>query len=365
MFPTIVTGVDPGQHGTWGVKLKPEQGKQTLTNSFIDIFPDLVTTTFQCALHFSNSLFDLPAIPPYRRREFQITRTKYKRRNKRPEALSRIGGFETIFDIAGNDSTKYIFDSSMNPEKKIYSEVCNSNYAIEFLELYSLDRYQQWNMHKPEKINSFYNVIDKFLNKLNIKSLENSMKLLIISDHGHEYIKESINIFSLLKKLNLPKKSFRYFIEVSSIRLWFQNDESQNAIMSLLKNLNKGKILSYKDFPEYGISLKDKSYGEIFYYLDQGYIFFPHDFNQPLANFYFGLTDKMQRPRIFNPRHKGNHGHLPGFESEKSFVLFMDNNFKVNLSHPDILDIAPSILYLAGYNQPSTMKGKPIFIEKL
>lgn len=363
LFPTLVTGVDPGKHGVWGVKLNHKSAGTGFFEKALEILPDSLTTTFQCTLHLLNNMFDLPAIPPNRRSRFKITRTKYKRRKIKSESLSMIGGYETIFDAAGKEFSRYLFDCSMNPEK-LLSMLCNNNYDIEFLELYSLDRFQQWNLHEPGRVSNFYNVIDNFLNKLNSKCKENSIKLIIVSDHGHEFIKESINIISLLKELKLPKGSFTYFTEVSSIRFWFNSDESRNSIISLLECLNKGHLLSYKDLQDYGISLTDKSYGEIFYYLAPGLIFFPHDFNHPLANIYFSLTDVMQRSRILYPRHKGNHGHLPGCEAERSFVLLLDNNYKTNLETPDILDFAPSILYIGGLTASSSMRNNYIFKEK-
>ena len=111
----------------------------------------------------------------------------------------------------------------------------------------------------------------------------------------------------------------------------------------------------------YGVPLRDDSYGELFLFLDPGYIFFPHDFHQPLANLWLGLRDPMQRSRLRDAKHKGNHGHLPHFETENSFLAIFDNGLEMIAERGDILDVAPSILSAMGREAPSSMTGRPLF----
>ena len=111
----------------------------------------------------------------------------------------------------------------------------------------------------------------------------------------------------------------------------------------------------------YNVPLTDDRYGELFFYLDPGYIFFPHDFHHPLARLFLGLTDSMQRSRLRDPRHKGNHGHLNYFEAERSLMLLADADFEVESSHADIFDVAPSMLSIIGIDPPTSMSGRSIF----
>ena len=115
---------------------------------------------------------------------------------------------------------------------------------------------------------------------------------------------------------------------------------------------------------QHGIPLRDASYGEIFYYLDPGYVFFPHDFHHPLANLLLGLADPMQRSRLRDPRHRGNHGHLPGTEPEQAFVALLDAEFTPAEGAAHILDVAPSVLALLARAAPPTMRGRPLFVRR-
>jgi hypothetical protein len=359
LFPTIITGVDPTEHGVWGVKLNNE--KRVNRPKLVDKLPDWLTTTVQCCVHFLTSSCDLAAIPPRRRCEFEITRTKYKRRNKKPEALFRIGGLETILGIIGQDRSRYLFSSTQKPIKKLLPKLCADNYKVELLELYSIDRYQQWNLDNVEYVSRFYGVIDEFLRKLAEKCEASGMSLMIFSDHGHEIIKKSINIISLIENLDIPVKDYSYFIEVSSIRLWFHTEEARQKITERLSRIEHGTLLTFEEMARYNVPLTDSSYGEVFFFLDPGYIFFPHDFYHPLANAFLGLFDRMQRKRLISPKHRGNHGHLPHFDAEKSFVVLADKGFKSEGRNADILDLAPTILNVLGYDVPSYMNGRCLF----
>ena len=148
-------------------------------------------------------------------------------------------------------------------------------------------------------------------------------------------------------------------------RFWFHTDRARRKIVDMLHSINNGTVLSYKDMHKYNVKFDDDKYGEVYFVADSGYTIFPHDFYHPLANIFLGLTDWQQRSRIFNPKHRGNHGYLPQYESEKGFVMVLDNNYKVDKQEADIIDVAPTILGLLGYKKPDYMKGKGIFNSKV
>ena len=96
LVPTLVTGVYPHEHGVWQVKLKSNQRPSSMQKP-IDKLPDILTTTFQCLIHFLNHSFDLATIPSRRLRLFELKRFKYTRRQKSHEILLRIGGGRIYF----------------------------------------------------------------------------------------------------------------------------------------------------------------------------------------------------------------------------------------------------------------------------
>lgn len=358
LFPTLISGVDPTKHGVWGVKLRPLPLGSLATRLWRRL-PDPLTTSVQGFLHLVSNSFDLAAIPPRRRLRFDITRTKYKRRNRRAEAMFHVGGASTVFDIVGGARSHYVFDSSYDPERNVLPRLCDDRHQLEVLELYSLDRYQQWNLDRPDVVSEFYGRIDHFLLRLQEKCARTGMDLAIVTDHGHEPIRGSIDLRSELAELSLGD-TFTAFVEVSSARFWFHNEEARRLITRKLSTFNHATLLRHDDMHRFGVPLQDDSYGEVFLFLDPGYIFFPHDFHQGLANLWLGLSDPMQRSRLRDPRHKGNHGHLPHFDAEQGHFLLCSEDFEAVDGRGDILDVAPSILGVLGYDVPPGMTGRAL-----
>lgn len=361
LVPTLLTGVYPHGHGIWQVKLKSNQ-IPCLRHILADKIPDILTTTFQCVIQFFNPFLEgLAAIPFRRLRHFQIKRFKYTKRMRSSEILLRIGGVESIFSIVGNRKSNYIFTKQVSKLNELLYKICSGVFKLEFLELYSLDLFQHWNLDNNSKVTKFYRYIDTFVESIHRKCQYNGIKLVLLSDHGQEQVKNIINIQRELKRLNLSEDEYNFFIEVPMARFWFHTERARRKIIDMLASIDNGTVLSYKDMHQYNIKFEDDTYGEIYFIADSGYIIFPHDFYQPLANMFLGLTDWKQRNRIFNPKHRGCHGYLPQYESEKGFIIILDSNYRIYEQEINIIDVAPSILALLGYKKPDFMKGNCIF----
>lgn len=359
LFPTLVTGTHPMAHGVWGVQFK-RASEAKRRSSLLEFLPQGLATAIQCGTHYFGRTYDLAAVPPKRRKRFAITRTKYKRRIKRREALHEIGGLPTVFDVVGSERSAYFFNSRYDPERSVLERLCKERNVLEILELYSLDRHQQWNSDRPAAIAQFYGHIDMFMRLLADRCGTRGWSLMLVSDHGHEPIRASHNLRELLAALPIGEDEYSYFLEVSNVRFWFHTDAARNAVRELLVAIPAATLIRYTEMAQYGIPLSDSRYGELFAYLDPGHIFFPHDFHHPLANLWLGLTDPMQRARLKDPRHRGNHGHLPHFEAERAFALLFDRRFEAR-SAGSILDVAPSMLHVLGIEPPATMTGRPLF----
>lgn len=361
LFPTMATGVSPSQHGVWGVRIRNDID-EFLRNRVPNYGKNVLATSWQCIKHYMTKDCDLAAIPPWRRERFNITRTKYKRRSQRVEALSNIGGYPTIFDVAGLDESVFNFSSSSRPSEDLLEKLCLQGKSLEALELYTLDRYQQWYGNDRNACLKMYAVIDDFLQKLHGKCLKFHKQLMILVDHGHEPVVRHIDIEGLIKSQSISPSEFTHFVEVSSARFWFHSEKARAKLTASLKRVGHSKLVHWTEMYNYGIPLNDSSYGEYHLFLDPGGIFFPHDFNQPLANIFMSLTDRLQKPRLFNSKHRGNHGHLPHFEAEKSMMLLCSKEFQ-SLQRPDatILSVAPSILSLIDRKIPDTMDAEPLF----
>lgn len=358
LFPTLVTGVSPPRHGVWGVTLAPRE--PSAAERVADLVPEAIATTWQCVRHWADKRYDLAAVPPRRRRRLALTRTKYKRRTLRPEALYRIGGVPTVFDVAGPGRSRYLFSASYAPQDDVLGRVGFGAVDLEFLELYSLDRHQQWNLHDAAETARFYGVVDAFLGELAARAAAHGVRVMVVSDHGHQVIEESVDLVRLLRHAGIGPRHADWFIEVSSARFWTRDEGARRALTERLAALRRGTLCSWEEMRAHGIALDDDRYGGLFYWLDPGRIFFPHDFHHPLANLWLGLTDRLQRNRLVDPRHRGNHGHLPHFDAERSFAALLGDGRRLK-PEGHVVDVAPSILSLLGITDPGEREGTPLF----
>lgn len=358
LVPTLITGVYPHEHGIFQVRLKDR------SSSLWDRVPDFLSTTAQGILHLVTGDYDLAAVPFRRRREFELKRFKYTRREKSNTVLLSVGGFKSIFGILGNEKSRYIFNKNFNELEKLLEKMCSGDFDLEFFELYALDILQHWYMDDKKKMAEFYLKTDRFIKKLNDKCKSNGITLMILVDHGQELVKGTINLTARLKDLGIPRKEYSYFLEVPMARFWYHTDRARKMITEMLSTIEHGTILSYQDMKNYNLEFTGTDYGETYFIADPGYIFFPHDFYQPLANLYLGLSDSHQGSRTFNPGHRGYHGYLPGNPSEKGFMVILDDNYTANLKNAALIDFAPSVLELLGRTRPAYMKGKTIFAQE-
>jgi len=73
------------------------------------------------------------------------------------------------------------------------------------------------------------------------------------------------------------------------------------------------------------------------------------------------FTNKEQRNRIQSPIYREYHAHLPYNECEKGFVMLLDNDYRADRKEIEIIDIAPTVLSLLGYNKPDSLEGVSAF----
>lgn len=360
-LPTLLTGKHPHEHEIFDVVLTDHKKKNNLLIKFFQLLPDLVTTSLQCFLYLISASFDLPTIPPDRRGLFQIMRTKtYKQKNNYINLL-KIGDSETVFNLVGKEQCRYLFTNSTRLNQKILPKIGRGDYTLEFVEVYSVDIAQMWNMDKASKIDSHYRGIDLFMNNLHEKCLGNGTKLILVSDHGYDKVVGTIDILSYIRDLNICEDEFTYFIQFPMARFWFKNNISRNKASEFFHGINNMKTFTWRELKKFDLVLQDSRYGEIFCMAKRGYIFFPNDFVQPMADLFLGLFDKEQRPRLFDSKHKGSHTFLREYDSSRGFLIIFDEKYKPLNSNIKMVDVAPSLLKILGYKTPDSMTGKPAF----
>jgi len=356
--PTLLSGVYPHEHQVWQVSLESRK-ERTTTQRMFDAFPDIVTTTAQCIWQKFHPDFDLAAIPPQRRREFTQHRFKYTRRSASPDIMLEFNGHKTIFGLLG-ETAQYQLTLNFDDLKTIAKNTPAHDLKFEFLEMYALDLYQHWHLDNEAGMRDALHRTDRFVAALQEGCDRNGKTLILLSDHGQEPVRNKIPIMKLLQESGVPQAEYNFFSELACTRVWFHTERARKIIVPKLQQLQNCRLFHFSEMHQYQICFDDALYGEYYVMADAGSIFFPHDFYQPIANFYLGLFGPSQRSRIFNPIHRGNHGYLPHHPSEKGFMVIMDDEISPSREAMSLIDFAPTMLTYLGNTIPLNMIGRSI-----
>ena len=359
LVPTLVTGTLPHQHRVWQVSLKPEFSDGANPRA-ADAIPDILITTAQCVRHFFDPEYDLAVIPSRRRRRFDLHRFKYTRRAAHAEGMDEFSGHPSIFGLLGERS-EYIFTKSFDSLPDLLQRLPTGNRAVEFLEMYALDLTQHWHLDNDDVMNNALARTDAFVRDLHAKCRRIGVRLMLLVDHGQELVVGTVPLLQAIARAGIEESEYSYFVELASARFWFHTERARRILSTVLAELPRTEVLTWRDMHQYDVCFEDDAFGEIYVFADAGWIFFPHDFYQPVGNVVLGLMDRHQRQRVRNPVHRGNHGYLPQHASEQGWVLLDDRTLPTARGEAQLIDVAPTILTLVGVPPPAYMRGTPLF----
>lgn len=359
LVPTLVSGTLPHQHGVWQVSLRPEFRSGAAVGA-AQYLPDGLVTTLQCARHLFEPTYDLAVIPRRRRRRFELHRFKYTRRAASHDSMLAFSGYPTIFGLLG-DRSRYVFIRDFGSLSRLARSLPADERPLTFIEMYALDLVQHWHLDDGEVMDDALVCTDRFVRELHAGCRERGTRFLLLVDHGQEPVVGTIPLVQALRQSRIPETEFSYFVELASARLWFHSDRARQELTAVLARLPRTTLLGWRQMHEYQVCFEDDSFGELYAFADAGHIFFPHDFYQPLGNALLGLMDRHQRARFRNPVHRGNHGYLPHFPSEKGWLLVDDTSLVTIRPEAQLIDVAPTLLSLVGTTPPACMSGRPIF----
>ena len=361
VVPVLLSGVYPHQNRIWQVSID-EQHERTITQRLVDMLPDLVTTTAQCVRHKFNPKFDLAGIPPRRLREFTQHRLSETNRAASPAIMAEFNGYKSLLSLLGEDS-KYTFSLKFDTLDALAQRIPDESVGFEFLQMHAMDIYQHWHIDNDAGMREALGRTDEFVARLRDNCADSGHTLVLLCDHGQEPVTNKIPFVQTLKESGVPQADYSYYVELSAARLWFHTDRARDTIIPLIRNLPDCQLLHFSEMHQYHVCFDDSQFGEYTVMAEPGSIFFPHDFYQPIANFYLGLFGPSQETRTFNPVHKGSHGYLPHHPSEQGFVVVVDDGVQPNRETMSVIDFAPTMLAYLGAEIPSHMTGQSVLTE--
>ena len=358
LTPILISGVYPHQSEIWQVSLKADRTR-TIGQRLVDALPDIVTTTAQGVRQRFDPDFDLAAIPPRRRREFTLHRLSEIQRASRPEIMDEFNGYPTLLSLLETD-TRYMLTLRFRALPGLIRDIPSDAIGFDFLQMHAFDLYQHWHIDDEAGMREALLRTDRFVADLCERCARTGHTLVLLSDHGQDPVERTIPLMQTLKRSGVPRDEYSYYCELGMARLWFHTDRARDTLKPLIEQLPDCSLLHYRDMHPYHVCFEDDAFGEYYVLAQPGTIFFPHDFYQPVANFYLAASGREQRIRMFNPVHRGNHGYLPHHPSEKGFLVVADDNVTPTRDTMSVIDFAPTMLTYFGADVPPHMTGENV-----
>lgn len=358
LLPTILTGVLPHEHGITQVALRPEARIPGGPRAGLPL-PGAVSTTLQCLRHAIDRGFSLPAVPPRRRRQFEMRPPAERGRGRGTRALENVAGFPTVLGIIPD--SRFLFVRRLDPLRRLARALPSAHFTLEFLELRALDLFQRWHMHARRGLRRAYRQTDALLQGLSDRCEERGVTFILLVDHGGEPVTGAIHLQKELSPASVPPSDFSFFIDLTMARFWFHTEEARARLSDLLRQIPNTRLLSLRDLRDVSLLYNDDAHGEWFLAAEPGWVFYPNDHHHRVHNLIRGLSDRDQRPRLFGARPRGAHGYLPGHASEHGFMALADARFRARRPAAALVDVAPTFIALTGDSPPTHMRGQPVF----
>ena len=290
--PTILTGVQPHEHGHFSFFVKAAQGASPFSRLRpLGVLPEIIAGHHRIRNKVSGLVaqskgytgyFQLYSVPfsklPY---------LDYTEKKDIYESGGISGGQATIFEHWQRSGKPWVrSDWRLSDSENIAHarrEIENGNVELLYLFTAKLDAV----MHKhgvnhPEVDAAF----DQFA--ANLKSLADlasfhyrDVRIHLFSDHGMADVKVCSDLLPRWNRLGL--KYGRDYVAVwdsTMARFWFSNETIRRTAICWLDEQPDGEILTDERLDGYGCLFPDRKYGEIFYLLPSGSLFVPSFLNQ-------------------------------------------------------------------------------------
>jgi hypothetical protein len=242
------------------------------------------------------------------------------------------------------------------------ASVPSGDVDVDFIQTYGLDLVEHWALDRPEVVARALRQVDGWLAEAAKRCASAGAAMLVFSDHGQEPVHGYVDLKGCLRRWGVGERDCTYLVEAQCARFWFHSDAVRDRVVPLLRGIEHAQLVSSEGMAEYGLHFEDDRYGQVYLYTDHGYTFFPHDFYHPLANLVMGWTQRqVMGPRLRDPRHRGYHGHLPGHPAEEGLLVMTEPGWRRVTERARLIDVAPTLLALAGVPPAQTMKGRAVF----
>lgn len=328
------SGVYPNRHGEFSVF---NNSKNKITTRPLKLLPkSLRPMAFNLFRYLKGNDYISHYIDINQMGKFSLTREKYYHHKNTLKVKTLFDFFNEndisyliyywplIIENGKTRLTPFVKGTDISKVKKFRKLVRKTNHDVYFFHTSELDAYGHDYGPKSEKVKIKLREQDFLIERL-IKQFDfDKDNILIWSDHGMLDVKGTINLEDILPE----NKKYARLIESTMAKLWFFDEELKQKVLTDLKKVKHGHILSKEEIKKFNVDFKnDENFEEIFL-ADPSYIICPNVFQkQPI---------------------KGAHGYNYSQKGELAFSI-INKNFK---KQGNMVDMLPTILKLLNISYP-------------
>ncbi len=265
----------------------------------------------------------------------------------------------TIFDLIKKTGGESIYVgwpeySSQYTDETVVSRLCESlsvKHRFAFVQLGLLDGVGHTHGPDSVEIKKALKETDSRVGELysTFEKISGSFVLFIFGDHGMVKVKEHLPIWSKLRTLQCKLgRDYLVFLDSTTARFWFFDENSKEPIESLLKEVGGGKLLDDADRKTHHIRFNNREYGDLIFLAHSGNLIHPC---------FFGVGSDAPR---------GMHGYDPDCTENQGIFILVPDGFK-KLSTPevvDLVDIYATTVSFLGFEVDEMAHGKNLLADK-
>lgn len=348
---SMYTGVPPDKHLLWFVwQYAPERSpfRWTTPLKYVPIVDGLAGRYFLTKttrlFRKNSSFFGIPvmATQPLRYwRYFDVSEDRlwsepgYSK--DYPTVFDLLRDKHVPFEVVGMDRTK-----SGNESELVASHKVVGNASWLYLFIGDVDVLSHRHRQESDVVTQRLVTIDRILEQKyeEFRRAVGDCDFICWSDHGHTHVDGRVNLGTEFARRGVNLAAYLHMVEANFARFWFRSDGERHKVERVLRELGLGFILTPDLLAKYQLTMPDRRYGDLVFYLDRFNIFAP-----TVWGFGRGI--------------RSMHGYLPEYpDSDGVFVsnLAADGWEKVRL-----VDILPSTLAALGVPVPEYVTGRPIW----
>ncbi len=294
--PTIITGLDPQEHGHFSFFYFDPENSPFWWARYLSILPRSLTSRGRVRHWISKLSGKLLGYSGY----FQLynmpfTKLRYFNYSEKRDIYRRGGinsGAESVFVHLESEGVPFHLSNWRKSEEDNLASLKRAVTSPEkpklaYLYLAAMDAILHADGTHSDRVTAKIEWYDRQLRSVldEAERQYSDVRLFIFSDHGMTNVTSTLDLIPQVEALG-----YRFGYDYAAVydstmaRFWFLNSAAETDIKALLQKVEGGRVLSDDQLSGYGCLFPDKKYGELFFLLDPGVLLCPSYMGEkPLA----------------------------------------------------------------------------------